>query len=343
MIEILLFFIGASLLLYVIFGGADYGAGILELLPIKKQMRAEQTHVINEAMGPVWEANHMWLILVIVILFMGFPLVFTTLMTSLHIPMVALLVGIVIRGCVFTFRHYDPLSEEKSQKVYTKVFGISSLWTSLWLGIIVASLNRGAINPKSLDFHTAYIRPWFGLYPLMTGIFVALIFAFLAAIYLIGETTHVELKKLFARRAYILNILVVIAGGLVFLTSDLEGGSLLRDFIQHPAAIFCMVSATFMFVLLWFFIEKRKTYHARIVAAGQATLILAGWYLLYAPNALTTTEGPLSFFSAAAPPATLLQLVLALLVGSLFIFPSLFFLIKVFKINKPARSGHAPK
>lgn len=335
MIEILLFFIGASLLLYVVFGGADYGAGMLELLPIKKDMRAEQTEVINEAMGPVWEANHMWLILVIVILFMGFPLVFTTLMTALHIPMVALLVGIVIRGSVFTFRHYDALSDEKSQKVYTKLFGISSLWTALWLGIIVASLNRGAINPNSLDFHTAYIRPWFGLYPLMTGVFVALIFAFLAAIYLIGETSHVELKKLFARRAYILNILVVIAGGLVFLTSNLEGNSLLRDFIQHPAAIFCLVCATFMFVLLWFFIEKRKTYHARIVAAGQATLILSGWYLLYAPNALTTTEGPLSFFSAAAPPATLLQLVIALLVGSLFIFPSLFFLIKVFKINKP--------
>ncbi|MNK88906.1 Cytochrome bd-II ubiquinol oxidase subunit 2 [compost metagenome] len=335
MIEILLFFIGASLLLYVIFGGADYGAGILELLPIKKKMRAEQTHVINEAMGPVWEANHMWLILVIVILFMGFPLIFTTLMTALHIPMVALLVGIVIRGSVFTFRHYDPLSEEKSQNVYTKLFGISSLWTSLWLGIIVASLNRGYINPTALDFHTAYIRPWFGLYPLMTGIFVVFIFAFLSAIYLIGETNHIELKKVFARRAYALNILVIVTGGLVFLTSELESGTLLNDFMQHPAAIFCLLSATFLFVLLWFFIEKRKTYHARIVAAGQATLILAGWYLLYAPNAMTTSNGPVSFFTAAAPPATLLQLVLALLVGSLFIFPSLFFLIKVFKINKP--------
>ena len=335
MIEILLFFIGASLLLYVIFGGADYGAGILELLPIRKDMRAEQTEVVNEAMGPVWEANHMWLILVIVILFMGFPLVFTTLMTALHIPMVALLVGIVIRGSVFTFRHYDALSEEKSQKVYTRLFGISSLWTSMWLGIIVASLNRGAIDPTSLDFFTAYINPWWGLYPFMNGIFVVFIFAFLSAVYLIGETSHIELKKLFARRAYILNILVVISGGLVFLTSYLEGGSLLKDFIQHPAAIFCLVAATFMFILLWFFIEKRKTLYARVIAAGQATLILAGWYLLYAPNALTTTAGPMSFFTAAAPPATIFQLVLALLVGSLFIFPSLFFLIKVFKINKP--------
>lgn len=335
MIEILLFFIGASLLLYVLLGGADYGAGILELLPIRKELRDEQKEVVNDAMGPVWEANHMWLILVIVILFMGFPLVFTTMMTALHIPMVALLVGIVIRGSVFTFRHYDALSEEKSQKVYTRLFGVSSLWTSIWLGIIVASLNRGQINPTALDFFTAYIRPWWGLYPLMTGFFVVFIFAFLSAIYLIGETSHVELKKLFARRAYILNILVVISGGLVFLTAYLEGNNLLQDFLQHPAAIFCMVSATFLFVLLWFLIEKRKTLQARVVAAGQVTLILAGWYLLYAPNAMTTTNGPVSFYTAAAPEATLFQLVLALLVGSLFIFPSLFFLLKVFKINKP--------
>ena len=335
MIEILLFFIGASLLLYVVFGGADYGAGILELLPIRRNLRAEQTDVINKAMGPVWEANHMWLILVIVILFMGFPLVFTTLMTALHIPMVALLVGIVIRGSVFTFRHYDALPEEKSQRVYTWIFGLSSFWTAMWLGIIVASLNRGAIDPTSLDFYTAYIRPWWGLYPLTTGLFVVSIFTFLAATYLIGETSHVEIKKLFARRAYILNILVVVMGGLVFLTSDFEGNSLLRDFLRHPAAITCLVAATGLFVVLWFFIEKRKSLPTRITAAGQASLILAGWYLLYAPNAMTTTNGPLSFFSAAAPPATLFQLVLALLVGSLFIFPSLFFLIKVFKINNP--------
>ena len=67
------------------------------------------------------------------------------------------------------------------------------------------------------------------------------------------------------------------------------------------------------------------------MAAGQVTLILLGWWLLYAPNALITAQGEISFYEAAAPEATLWQLVLALLVGSCFIFPSLFFLLKVFK------------
>ena len=146
MIELLIGFIGASLLLYVLLGGSDYGAGILELLPAGRHREA-QTKVINEAMGPVWEANHMWLILIVVILFMGFPGIFTTLMVALHLPMLGLLVGVVVRGTTFTFRHYDPIQTGPSQRTYTWLFGLSSLWTALWLGIIAASLNRGIIDP----------------------------------------------------------------------------------------------------------------------------------------------------------------------------------------------------
>lgn len=330
MIEILLFFIGASLLLYVLFGGADYGAGILELLPAGS-FREAQKKVINEAMGPVWEANHMWLVLVVVILFMGFPQIFTTLMISLHIPMVALLVGIVIRGCAFTFRHYDAIQEPRSQRVYTVLFGLSSLWTSFWLGIIVASLNRGRIDTHTTYFYEAYVAPWWGLYPVMMGCFVALIFAFLASIYLIGETRDSDLRRMFTRRAFFLNLWVAISGALVFVSAEVDGTHLLRDFISHKVALAMMVVATFMYLGLWVVIRRHEILWMRILSAAQVTLILGGWLFLYAPNALITTEGPISFYMAAAPPATQLQLVIALVVGSFFIFPSLFYLMKVFK------------
>jgi cytochrome d ubiquinol oxidase subunit II len=333
MIDVLLFFLGASLFLYVVMGGADYGAGILELLPIRRN-REDQKHLINKAMGPVWEANHMWLILVVVILFMGFPAVFTTLMTSLHLPMVALLMGIVVRGCAFTFRHYDAIQDPRSQKIYTAVFGVSSLWTALWLGILVASLHRGAIDPNAKDAFTAYVLPWWGFYPLVTGVFVAVIFAFLASIYLVGETNHEDLKRLFLRRAFYLNVGIVVMGALVFLAADAEGGNLRREFLGHPLAVAAVGVATLLFVLLWFVIKKHEAFATRVISAGQIACILAGWFLIYFPNALKTREGPLSFYEAAAPPATLLQLVLALLVGSVFIFPSLFYLLKIFKSSK---------
>jgi len=331
MIDLLIFFIGACLLLYVLFGGSDFGAGIIELLPAGS-LREAQKKVINRAMGPVWEANHMWLVLIVVILFMGFPTIFTTLMIALHLPMLALLVGIVVRGAAFTFRHYDAVQEAKSQRIYTWLFGLSSLWTAVWLGVIAASLNRGIIDPASREVWAAWFAPWWGIYPLAVGVFVACIYAFLASIYLVGETEQPDLKRRFLRLAAWFNGLVVLTGGLVFAASWSERESLPAAFLKAPMNFVVVAMATLLFVLLWFFVGKRRIMLTRIVASGQVTLILLGWYILYAPNALITARGPLSFYAEAAPPATLGQLVLALLIGSLFIFPSIFYLFRVFKL-----------
>jgi cytochrome bd ubiquinol oxidase subunit II len=332
MIDILIFFIGASLLLYMLLGGSDFGAGIVELLPAG-DLRKAQKAVINRAMGPVWEANHMWMILIVVILFMGFPEIFTTLMISLHLPMLALLVGIVLRGTVFTFRHYDAVQSGRSQHVYTVLFGLSSLWSALWLGIIAASLNRGIIDLESRDVWVAYIAPWWGIYPLSVGFFVVCIFAFLASIFLIGETDDPRLQRRFRRHAAFFNGLVILGGGLVFAASLSERTNLHTRFLNSPLALVVVGLATFWLVVLWVFIARKRTMIARFVASGQVALILLGWYVLYAPNALITAGGPLSFYDLAAPPATLRQLVLALGVGSCFIFPSLFFLFRIFKLK----------
>ena len=337
MIDVLVFFIGASLLLYVVLGGSDFGAGIIELLPAGR-LRDAQKRVINRAMGPVWEANHMWLILIVVILFMGFPTIFTTLMVALHVPMLALLVGIVVRGTAFTFRHYDAVQKAPSQRVYTALFGFSSLWTAFWLGIIAASLNRGTIDPTAREIWTAYFAPWWGAYPVTVGLFVVCIYAFLASIYLVGETDEPELQRRFVRLGASFNVLVFVVGALVFLASLGERMPLPTAFLQDPKKVAVMSLATVLFVALWVLIRKRRPMLTRIVAAGQAALILLGWYLLYAPNAVLTTQGPLSFYVEAAPPATLRQLVIALLVGSLFIFPGLIFLLRVFK----SADAHAP-
>lgn len=330
MIDLLILFIAGSLLLYVVLGGSDFGAGIIELLPAGS-VREAQKAVINRAMGPVWEANHMWLILIVVILFMGFPTIFTTLMVALHLPMLALLVGIVVRGAAFTFRHYDAIQAPRSQRVYTWLFGLSSLWTALWLGIVAASLNRGTIDPAAREFWRAYVAPWWGAYPLTVGIFVACIYAFLASVYLIGETEVPELKRRFVRLGAIFNVLVIAVGALVFVASLGERASLPAAFLKDPLKLTVIGVATLLFLALWVLVAKRRTMLTRMVAAGQVALILLGWYLLYAPNAVLTVEGPLDFYALAAPAATLRQLVIALVIGSVFIFPSLFFLLRVFK------------
>ncbi|UYL07344.1 cytochrome d ubiquinol oxidase subunit II [Bdellovibrio sp. SKB1291214] len=342
MIEILLFFIAASVLLYVVLGGADYGAGILELVPIP-YLQNKQRHVVNEAMGPVWEANHMWLILVVVILFVGFPGIFNIVMIHLHIPVVALLVGIVARGTAFTFRHYDAIHEPKSQNVYSLIFSLSSLWTTFWLGVLAGSLFQGRIDPTAKDFVNAYVAPWTGFVPFTMGIFTICICTFLASVYLVGETQDSELKKYFWRRGFAYNIAVIITGGLVFLAAYLEDSAFLKEFLNHPLSIACVVAATLLFFLLWQLLKRNQPLLVRLTAAAQVSLIILGWYFAMAPAALSTPQGPVSFYDAAAPAAALRQLTYALCVGSVLIFPSLFYLLKVFKLSSKSLQSDSAK
>src|SRR5918992_5235757 len=127
LVESVAFFLAVSILFYCLFAGADFGAGILEAF-LGSRSREEQRTVITHAMGPVWEANHVWLILAIVILFTGFPKAYSALSITFHIPLTLMLMGIILRGCAFTFRHYDAV-RDRSQRYYSAIFVISSFLT----------------------------------------------------------------------------------------------------------------------------------------------------------------------------------------------------------------------
>lgn len=331
MIEILLFFLAASLLLYVLLGGSDYGAGILELLPAGK-LRDRQKAVIGHAMGPVWEANHIWIILVVVILFVGFPSILTTLSIALHVPLMALLTGIVVRGSMFTFRYYDAIQDEKSQRVYTTLFAGSSLWTAFWLGVIAATLHRGTIPADVTAAALAgatpwdlYFAPWIGICPAASGVFVACAFAFLASTYLVGETGDEDLKKLFRRRSAFINAVMAAAGILVLATSEVP----VFPVASFVAFLVCLAATVF-------FRNKNKTFLTCLFAGGQVTIVLLAWILTHGTTAITTAAGTIDFYDAVAPRATQFQLVAALLAGSCIIFPALFYMLKVFKASSPA-------
>src|ERR1700722_8524435 len=123
----------ASLTLYALFGGADYGGGVWDLL-VSGPRRKAQRELIAHAIGPVWEANHVWLILVVVVLFTAFPEAFFVVMTRLHLPLSLMLVGIVLRGSAFTFRNYD-LSQGADRR-WNHRFSIPSAITPILLGTI---------------------------------------------------------------------------------------------------------------------------------------------------------------------------------------------------------------
>src|SRR5690554_7324658 len=140
MLYVVIVFLGLSLLAYALLGGADFGAGIIEIFSGKVTKKT-----ITHAIAPVWEANHMWLILMVVILFVGFPLIYAQMSLYLHIPLLVLLVGIILRGSDITVRHYDAIID-KSQDLCTYICKISREISPLFVDIITGALILGRID-----------------------------------------------------------------------------------------------------------------------------------------------------------------------------------------------------
>ena len=328
MLFIVIAFLVISLLFYVLFGGADFGAGIIEIFAGKRHYQT-----ISKAIAPVWEANHIWLILVVVILFMGFPPIYAEMSRYLHIPLLALLFGIVLRGCAFTFRHYDAIKDQ-SQDWYTAIFRISSLLTPLFLGMVAGGMLVGRMPVSLTDgsYYSLFIAPWLNLFCLALGIFTVCLFTFLAAVYLIGEAQSDEEAQTFIQAARNSNIALVVAGGLVFLAAALDGLPLVQLFLESGGTIAALVLATLSLPLLWVALVRKQVVASRVLAGFQTMLVLGAWFWVEYPVALRYVNGrSLTFFEAAAPPATQQQLAIALVVGSLLILPSLYYLLRTFK------------
>jgi cytochrome bd ubiquinol oxidase subunit II len=181
-----------SLVLYVLFGGADYGAGLWDLLssgPLKEKQKC----LIANAIRPIWEANHVWLILILVLLFAGFPRAFGAIMIALYVPIFLMLLGIVLRGSAFVFRAYSTVNSSM-QRTYAYVFSASSSFTPIFAGIVLASLSDDHIFVTHDESLNGYLFNWLSSFSLSVGLFALALFAYLAAAYLAVEAPDRELR-----------------------------------------------------------------------------------------------------------------------------------------------------
>jgi cytochrome bd ubiquinol oxidase subunit II len=316
----------ASLMLYALMGGADYGGGMWDLLACGPRAQ-RQRHALVEAIAPIWEANHVWLILVVVLLFTAFPRAFSVIMIALHIPITAMLIGIVLRGSAFVFRKYDS-TEDAVQRRWSTIFGVASFFTPFFQGLTMGALTTGDIHFVGDRVTTGFFAGWLTPFALTCGLFALALFAFLAATYMTVDTQdQPDLQNDFRLRALWAQTALIPLEIIVFVTSKYGAPLMFHGLTNWWAPLllgWTALSAIATTLALWF----RKFSLARIAAVAQVTFILVGWGLAQFPHLVTPD---ISIQDAAAPESTLKLLLLALGAGAVVLLPSLFYLFQIFK------------
>jgi cytochrome d ubiquinol oxidase subunit II len=335
---------------YVLLAGADFGGGVWDLFATGPRRDAQRA-LVSEAIGPIWEANHVWLILVVVLLFTCFPPAFSGLAIALHIPLTLMLIGIVLRGSAFAFRNYGSAADAP-QRRWGRVFAIASVLTPFVLGMCIGAIasgrvglalqrvgqgagGRGAVNARE-SFWALFVAPWLTPFTILVGLMTIALFAFLAAVYLTVEARDSELREDFRMRALAAALAVfVTAFGALLLSPSLAprmSEGLIASRWALPLHLLTGVAAIGAIGALW----TRRWHLARISAAAQVSFILFGWAAAQAPYIVPPN---LTLQNTAAPRRTLVLFLVVLLAGAIVLLPSLAYLFRVFKSSEALRAG----
>lgn len=330
MAELVLAAMALAAALYVVFAGADFGVGVLEpLLPPQERARVEA------AIAPVWEVNHVWLVLIAVLAFVGFPSLYTTVSTYLHVPLLLVLLGIVARGAAFTFRHYDP-GPAQARRAYTLVFRLSSLATPMFLGVIVATMASGTLGASpSPTFVDAFVTPWLSPLAWATGAFVTALFTFQGAALLSAEVGAHGHTLPWLRLARRLHATTIGLGAAVLLLAARAEAPWLRPLLTRAVPLTCLLAATALIPAVAWAFHRGRPWLLRLASAAQSTLVLLAFGAAQYPVLVRLAPRDVTVASAAATPATLRWLLVALAIGLALIVPALVYLLRVYK-RRPA-------
>jgi cytochrome bd ubiquinol oxidase subunit II len=323
--------IGVALGLYFLFGGADFGGGVWDLFATGPRA-ADQRRAIEAAIGPIWEANHVWLILVVVVLFTGFPPAFAAISVAMHVPLTLFLIGVVLRGSAFAFRALDTVGDP-GQRRLGLAFSIASTIAPLLLGMVMGALVSGNVRVENGIVTSGFFATWLAPFPLAVGVLALALCAFLAATFLTVEVRDPALREDFRRRALIAGVVVGAAALLAFVLAA-DGAPRVRAALAARPwswAFHGLTAAAAIAALVA--LAGRRFRFARAAAAAQTLLVLLGWALSQYPFLIVPD---LTLANAAASPRTQRLLLIVLAAGVPVLVPSLLLLFRVFKRQAPA-------
>jgi len=306
-----------SITSYAVLAGADFGGGIWDLFSGSTSRGMRQRLRIAASIGPVWEANHVWIIFALVILWTGFPPVFAAIMSTLYIPLTLVAFGVIVRGSSFALRQAAPQLALK--RAFGPGFAIASLVTPFFLGTVAGAMASGRVPPGIARGDT--LLSWTGPTSLLGGVLAVAGCAYLAAVYLCVDARRdgeYDLVEVFRKRALIAGAvcaLIALAGiDVLRLDAPRLYHGLLGNGLPILLASAALSSAALL--LLW----RRMFAFTRILSALAVVTVLWAWAVAQYPDLLV---GSTTVAQAAAPAATLTALIIAVAIGSVFLVPSL--------------------
>jgi cytochrome d ubiquinol oxidase subunit II len=306
-----------GLALYEVLGGADFGAGFWQLTAGRGSAGERIRDHAHESMAPVWEANHVWLIFVITVVWTAYPAAFGSIASTLSFALFIAAVGIIFRGATYALR--DGASAGREQRAIDTLFGISSVLTPFALGAAVGGIasRRVPVGNAAGHLFSSWLNP--------TSIFVGLLAvasgAYLAAVYLSADARrlgHDELERRFRARALGSGIVAgaMAVAGLIVIHHDAH--PLFEGLVNgngRPALVASAVAGLGTLGLVW----TRRFEAARYGAVIAVAAIVAGWALAQNPIFLPG----LTVKQAAASHDTLVAVIVAVVAGGVILFPSL--------------------
>lgn len=301
---------------YALFGGADFGGGVWDLVAGGAARGERPRALIQRSLTPVWEANHVWLIFVLVVLWTAFPQAFSAIFTTLYVPLALAALGIVLRGCGFAFR--KAIEGLRGRRAAGATFAISSFLTPFFMGTVVGAIAAGNVPADGNgDAFSSWLQPL----PLLVGALFVATSAYLAAVFLVGDARRQgdeELEPYFVRRAL---GAAVVAGalavaGLFALHSEAR---YVFDRLTDqglPLVILSLVCGAALLIVLL----RGARRPLRPLAAGAVTAVIWGWGVAQFPYLLPTS---LRIDQAAAPDPTLTIIFIVFAVAAVLVLPSL--------------------
>jgi cytochrome d ubiquinol oxidase subunit II len=305
---------------YALFAGADFGAGFWDLIAGGAHRGARPRALIDHSIGPVWEANHVWLIFSLVVVWTAFSQAFSAIMLTLFVPLTLAALGIVLRGSSFAFR--KSLVRTSEQRVFGAIFAISSVIVPFCMGAVAGAVASGRVpaGGKAGDPWSSWINPT----SILGGVLAVTVCAYLAAVYLVWDARRLadeDLAEYFRRRAV---VAAVVAGAVAFVGIFVLHAD--ATYVFHgltsralPLVILSGLCGISSLVLL----VRGATRGARVLSAGAVASVIGAWGVAQWPYLLPTS---LKVSAAAAPSGTLTAVLVVFGVAAVTIVPAIGFL-----------------